>query len=386
MRDAKRTWDGELEEASVRPAERSAPLDDLAFTADELADTPAPSRAWHVANMIPVKAVTLLQGDGGTGKSVLALQLAVASALGRPWLGQDVRRGNVLYVSAEDDRDEIHRRLEAITLDYGVGLDALAGLKVLDVTGQDAVLAAADRAGRLMVTDRWVDLDRMIGAWEPVLVVIDNLADVFAGDENSRPQARQFVGQLQGCAGRANASLLLIGHPSLAGMASGTGSSGSTAWNNSVRSRLYLTRPTSDDGAILAPDARVLTVKKSNYGPANVELRLRWSAGAFALDQGGEANLSGLDLQAAQIRVDQTFLDLLTAYDAQQRPVSHQPSANYAPALFAKDPQARGATKAGLTAAMNRLFNAREITVETSGPPSRQRHRIVRMATDKAAA
>lgn len=356
-------------------------LDACAFTADELAGSPAPFRPWHVKNMVPIKAVTLLQGDGGTGKSLLALQLAVSTALGRPWLGQEVRRGNVLYLSAEDDRDEVHRRLEAVTLDHGVGLDELPGLKVLDMTGRDSILAAAaDRTGRLLATDLWEELERLIGQWEPVLIAIDNLADVFAGEENSRPHARQFVSQLQGCAGRSNAAVLLIGHPSLAGIASGSGSSGSTAWNNSVRSRLYLTRPGGGDDGFTSPDVRVLTVKKANYAASNVELRLRWQAGAFVADQADGDAPTSLDAQVAQSRVDKAFLDLLTRYASQGRTVSDLKGANYAPALFAKDPQASGITKLGFGAAMNRLFAQDLIAVEMVGPASKRRRQLIAAA------
>ncbi len=52
----------------------------IAFTADELAGSAPPPRPWHVRNMIPARVVTLMQGDGGTGKSTLALQLAAALA------------------------------------------------------------------------------------------------------------------------------------------------------------------------------------------------------------------------------------------------------------------------------------------------------------------
>jgi RecA-family ATPase len=357
----------------------------LAFTADELAGSPPPARPWHVRNMIPGRVVTLMQGDGGTGKSTLALQLAAATALGLRWLGQEVRKGNVLYLSAEDDRDEVHRRLDAITLDYGVGLGDLPALKVIDLTGREAILAAAAPGGLLQATPLWGELEALVGEWEPVLVVIDNLADVFGGEENSRAHARHFVSLLQGCAGRADASVVLIGHPSLAGMASGTGSSGSTAWNNSARSRLYLTKPKGEEGASIAPDMRVLTVMKSNYGPTDVEIRLRWKAGAFVADQEADTSMSGLELQVAHSRVDRLFMELLTTYEAQGRRVSHQPSANYAPALFAKDPLAKGSTKSGLAAAMNRLFASGAILVETSGPPTRQRHRIARAEMAEAA-
>jgi RecA-family ATPase len=96
----------------------------------------------------------------------------------------------------------------------------------------------------------------------PSLLVLDNLADIFAGNENVRPLARQFVSSLRALAIEFDCVVLLLAHPSLSGMASGAGTSGNTAWNNSVQSRLYLVT-SSDD---LDPDGRVLQTIKANYG------------------------------------------------------------------------------------------------------------------------
>jgi len=43
--------------------------------AASLADKPVPERQWAVAEWIPSRQVTLLSGDGGIGKSLLAMQL-----------------------------------------------------------------------------------------------------------------------------------------------------------------------------------------------------------------------------------------------------------------------------------------------------------------------
>ena len=48
--------------------------------AADLLSNPAPPREWHVADWFPARTVSMLMGDGGTGKSFLALQLAVATA------------------------------------------------------------------------------------------------------------------------------------------------------------------------------------------------------------------------------------------------------------------------------------------------------------------
>src|SRR5690606_1948630 len=63
------------------------------FTATMLDGKEVPPRNWLVPGTIPSGTVTLLTGDGGTGKSLLALQLATACALGKRWLGKTVAGG-----------------------------------------------------------------------------------------------------------------------------------------------------------------------------------------------------------------------------------------------------------------------------------------------------
>jgi hypothetical protein len=217
------------------------------FPACDFADKPIPPRHWHVDGLVPGGTVTLLSGDGGTGKSLLAMQLAVATAMGGRWLGQDVAGGGALYLSAEDDRDELHRRLGDICVSAGARLADLDRLTLCPLAGEDGLLASLDRAtGALRPTALFRDLDARLASERPALVVLDTLADMFPGNENDRTQARQFVGMLRGLAIRHECALLLLAHPSLAGLNTGTGTSGSTGWNNSVRSRLYLSRITQD--------------------------------------------------------------------------------------------------------------------------------------------
>ena len=116
--------------------------------------------------------------------------------------------------------------------------------------------------------------------------MLDNLADIFAGNENVRPLARQFIGALRGLAIEFDCVVLLLSHPSLSGINSGSGTSGNTAWNNSVRSRLYLTR--DDEDKEVGPDRRILQTMKANYGPNGCRIELRWEVGRFArTDQRG---------------------------------------------------------------------------------------------------
>ena len=61
--------------------------------------------------------VASLIAPGGTGKTYALAQLAVSIAAGTPWLGtyQPTQKGGVLLGLAEEDDDEVHRRLAQAT-------------------------------------------------------------------------------------------------------------------------------------------------------------------------------------------------------------------------------------------------------------------------------
>jgi RecA-family ATPase len=365
------------QEAFGKVAAPSTPL--KIVSAATLAGKPAPSRVWHVPGLIPAHTVTNFSGDGGVGKSLAALQLAASTALNREWLGHSVRGGAALYMSAEDDMDELHRRLAHIADAYGVTLAELGSLHLLPYAGFDAVLASlAGRANQLEPTPLWHQVKQAVGDLKPTLVVFDTLSDVFAGDEIKRVQARQFVGMLRGLAIEHDLTSMLLSHPSLTGMSSGSGSSGSTGWNNAFRSRYYLERIFMEgQGQIEAdPDLRKFTNKKFNYGPRGYEMTLRWHDGVFVRETGTESN-SGQGALRVILEAEDAFLDLVGRYGAEGRAVSATPGPNYAPTMFARDPRGKGTTKRAFTTAMNRLFQAGKIATEQFGPPSKRRTRLV---------
>ena len=240
---------------------------------------PVPEREWLVHGLVPSKTVTLFSGDGGTGKSLLALQLAVSVAAGTGWIGRGTACGRVIFLSAEDDEDELHRRTNDILRATGRDYDDLDGLTVRSLAGEDALLAVESQLA-LIQSELFAELDAQAERDDPALIVIDTLADVFPSNENDRAKARQFIGILRGLALKRRCAVVLLSHPSLSGLTSGAGTSGSTGWNNSVRSRLYLSRIT-DEGFEPDPDARILATKKANYGRTGGEMRLTWKAGVF---------------------------------------------------------------------------------------------------------
>lgn len=352
--------------------ETETPEDAFLEAADTLEGVDVPPREWMVPDLIPHRTVSLLGGDGGTGKSLLALQLAMATATEAEWIGRTVHRpGPAIYISAEDERDELHRRMASVCNATDTPFSALSNLLFRSLAGEGAILADLDRrSGKMRPTRLFKKLEVAISEASPSLVVLDTLADLHSGDQNDQSHARQFITLLRGLCVRHGCTVLLLAHPSLTGITSGTGTGGSMAWNNSVRSRLYLRR-TRENGQEIDPDARVLETMKSNYGRIGGEIALRWRDGVFV-------PISEDDESELQVKAEMLFLRLLDdATEAGQR-VSPHTGANYAPALFEAEAKAKGINKTRLLRAMKDMLQDERLAAEKVGPPSRQTTRLIR--------
>jgi len=156
---------------------------------------------WLIGSMIPANTVTLLSGDGGTGKSLLALNLAISVASGGKlsWLNMKPQQGPALYIGAEDDVKEMHRRInDMIWTRPEISWDDIEELHLASLASRDALLASLDpRTGILTPSELWTRILTKIEAERPRVVILDTLADLYPGNENDRAQARQFIGQLR---------------------------------------------------------------------------------------------------------------------------------------------------------------------------------------------
>lgn len=339
-----------------------------------------PERQWLVESWIPLRAVSILGGDGGVGKSVIAQQLSTAVVTGGSWLGLPVMRCKALYVSCEDEKDELHRRQEPINRSLGIDYADLDGLEWVDRVGEDNLLFAYTETrtggrGPLDTTDLYCSILRHALHTGAQLITLDSLHDFYGGNENSRSEVRRFMQMLTAIAREINGAVVLLAHPSLSGRSTGTGESGSTAWNAAVRSRLYLSHPPDEDGVSVDANERLLTRKKANYAAAGDTVRLQWVDGTFVSKDTGKGIVASLDRKHAET----VFLDLLAQRETEGRTVSdNNHSGNYAPAQFARHPRREGFRKADFQWAMETLFSEGRIKVVKRGPrPSREFDTIV---------
>jgi hypothetical protein len=339
--------------------ERLAKPSLVVLEAEDLLTRPAPPRRSLVPGWLPLPEVSLFGADGGGGKTTIAMQLAYSCACRAPWLGMDVNPGPVVYLSAEEPEDDLHVRLEHIAKHYSGKLQPKQWALV-SKAGQDATLALFDRDGTQRPTPLFNAIGNLAAERKARLIVLESVADVFGGDESDRRHVRTFIGLLRNLALRCDAAVLLTAHPSVDGIKTGRGYSGSTHWNNAVRSRLYLTAPASAEGEIADPDLRCLTLAKTNRGRPGEKIMLRWNDGIFA---------PGMTAHGAA-EAKAVFLMLLQQYFARGRYLTE----NFAPGELAADPGAQGFSKKALQRAMKELLADGEIeTTYDDGPPSKRR-------------
>lgn len=260
--------------------------DDFWLSIDQLSETPH-AQEFVIDEWLTLPNVGLYSAHGGSGKSYIALEIAVRVALGVSVFGKDVKSGKVFYFSAEDDKDAIHRRIRHITKNLDVSVSKLEDkLFIRDATKDDTVLFCAPRkfGDEPYTTPRYRMLRKLIKEHDPVLVILDNAVDHFSGNENDRVQVRTFIRKLfklsQIGSGR---NILLLAHVdagSLKDAEKAKGFSGSTAWHNSVRNLWYQFRDAEDQ------DKYIIQLKKINYGAPGARVITQFDTDKMVFDIG----------------------------------------------------------------------------------------------------
>jgi len=339
--------------------------------------------------LFPFPYACFLVGEGAVGKTLAALQASVAITSGTGWFGAPIRSGPVLFYSAEEPIREIWIRIADICETECIDMAALKDLKIVDLnTVADASIIAGDnKTGRVALTPLFARLEKTIEKVCPVAVFLDNRGLLITGNENDRNIAAMAMRQLQLLAEKYGCTIVMLAHPSLAGINSGTGSSGSTAWFNTGRSTVYMTKPQAakSTGSLEDPgeptvedrDARVLVNNKANYGPEGSTVNIRWDMGRFICTDPPPRADDGIGRPDRARRI---FMMLLREHNQMNMPVSGSDSSrNYAPTVFMREPKTRleGLGRIDMINAMKSLIHDGAIKNENVGTKARPRWELV---------
>lgn len=229
------------------------PLPHLNMSA--ILSTPAPTLDFVLPGLL-TGTVGAVIAPGATGKSMSALQLAVALATGTDACGLGVAPSpcSVLVLAAEDPVPILHQRLQ----DVCIGMDSELikdNLIVCPLLGQQHDFAAETD----MTANRISKIFDIRGRGSVRLVVIDTLSRFHSGDENDRRDACRVMRILEQLAVYGNAAVVFLHHVSKAAALNGQSSiaqaaKGSAVWTDEARWVAFLSGMSVDEAAAMGKD------------------------------------------------------------------------------------------------------------------------------------
>jgi hypothetical protein len=178
---------------------------------DKDAIQPQPPIDYIIPNLITNSSLNVFYGEAGSKKTYTALSMAVAVANGIDWLSFHTRKCPVLIIDEESGEKRLSRRLHE-TME---GLSCLASGQIYYTCLEGIKF---DKQSHIK------DVESAILETKAKLVIIDALADVMDGDENSKRDVQPVMNALRKIADNTDSAILLIHHSNKSG-----GYRGSTA-------------------------------------------------------------------------------------------------------------------------------------------------------------
>lgn len=243
-----------LEFGETHPAQQSAMLDfgdeppvpfyeRTPLRGSELAKKNPPEVEWILGGTggLPRNVVGVLAGQGGCGKSTLALQIAASIVSGKDCTDgaflYDIK-GPVIAVFAEEDEDEISRRVSRVMQCFELNDYDLHELYAFS-RGDDPQLVERDIKGNLNVTKGFPALLALVKKVKPVLIILDSLSVIAGEAEERNADAAYAIARLSGlCDAGARSTVLILTHVSKASLAGKTGRGGASAVKEGMISAL----------------------------------------------------------------------------------------------------------------------------------------------------
>lgn len=160
---------------------------------DDLPDFEDMTDAWEtmpelapplIENVLRQGHKMLLAGPSKAGKSFALIELAIAIAEGRQWLGWQCAKGKVLYVNLELDKASCLHRVKDVYTAMKIPPQNLQNLRIWNLRGQTKPM---DKLAPSLI---WRAKRENFLA-----VIIDPIYKVITGDENSADQMAHFCNQ-----------------------------------------------------------------------------------------------------------------------------------------------------------------------------------------------
>lgn len=145
----------------------------------------------------------LLAGPSKAGKSFSLIELAIAIAEGKDWIGFNCTRGKVLYVNLELDRPSAYHRFKDVYNALGWEPNHIDNIDVWNLRGKTVPM---DKLAPKLI--------RRAQKKNYIAVIIDPIYKVLTGDENSAEQMAHFTNQFDKVCTELGSSVIYCHHHS----------------------------------------------------------------------------------------------------------------------------------------------------------------------------
>lgn len=159
-------------------------LPDTECLADDWGDLPPLADAL-ISGVLRKGHKMLLAGPSKAGKSFALIELCIAIAEGKTWLGRfSCAQGRVLYINLELDRPSCLHRFKDVYTAMGLAPDNLRNIDIWNLRGASVPM---DKLAPKLI--------RRAGKKGYTAVILDPIYKVITGDENSADQMAKFCNQ-----------------------------------------------------------------------------------------------------------------------------------------------------------------------------------------------
>lgn len=153
-----------------------------------------------IQGILPLETLLLLYGVQKVGKSLLALNLALHLAAGKPWFHLQISKPHkTLFISAEGGLPMLIDRIQH--LKSGEIIPSAENLKIWPIPPID-ILSSTDFGG----------LVAAIETFQPEVIILDPLSKLHIKDENSNNEMAEVLGRLRQLVTNHGRSLILNHH------------------------------------------------------------------------------------------------------------------------------------------------------------------------------
>lgn len=145
----------------------------------------------------------LMAGPSKAGKSFALIQLCIAIAEGRQWLGWDCAQGRVMYVNLELDRASCLHRFKDVYHALNYKAENIGNIDIWNLRGKSVPM---DKLAPKLI--------RRAQKKDYIAIVIDPIYKVITGDENSADQMAHFTNQFDKVCTELGSSVIYCHHHS----------------------------------------------------------------------------------------------------------------------------------------------------------------------------